>query len=138
MAVQDATFSDGTTAHLSVSPPWWSWLYLGLIYQPTEGSVSASRELDSITLEAMGISITGSLAQVTPQGEQTCTRCRGVSHYVHNFGFPAPPWLGGGGFTGVGFRATVRKGAEVKVLHDHWGSEGDTINTGIHLPPDFT
>jgi hypothetical protein len=137
MAVRDARFADGTTVHLSVSPPWWSWLYLGLVYQPTEGSVSASRNLDSIVLEAMGLSITGPLAQVTPQGSQSCTNCFNLSHYFHNFGFPAPPWLGGGGFSGVGFRATVSKGNETKVLHDHWGSEGDTTGTGFRLPADF-
>jgi hypothetical protein len=137
MAPTDGDFQDGTHVHLDVGAPWWSWLWLGLIYQPAHASVSASSPVESVVIDTMGFSGTGALAQVTPQGQSRCTNCRGTEHYVQNFGFPLPPWLGGGGFQGVGFRATVGHGSQVIVLHDHWGSKGDTQVTGVQLPADF-
>jgi hypothetical protein len=147
------TFRDGTRAELSVSAPWWSWLWLGLIYQPAEGHVSVRKErvqtvrqwwclwlctseervwVDepaSITIEAKGYTNVAA-QQVTDQGIASCGRCSSLSHFVHNLGFPLPPFAGGGGFQGVGFRATVRHGDESVVLSGHWGDRGT-------LPPDF-
>ena len=155
MAVTDLQFSDGTRVRLSVGAPWWSWFWLGFIYQPSTGTVTvtrtttqrvchwwclwlccdnetveASTNVESILIEARGFTSNAAGSQVTPQGQAQCSNCSSLTHYVQNFGFPAPPWAGGGGFQGIGFRATVRHGKEVLVLHDHWGSAGT-------MPADF-
>ena len=149
------TFSDGTRAELSVRAPWWSWLWLGLIYQPAKGHVSVRKERvetvrnwwclwlckskrrvwaeepASITIEAKGFSSNAAGTLVTDLGRTSCDSCADLSHFVHNFGFPVPPWAGGGGFQGIGFRVTIRYGSESIVLSGHWGNRGT-------LPADFT
>lgn len=151
----DTTFGDGTRAHLDVGAPWWSWIWGGLIYQPARGTVTAVKAtttrvchwwclwlccsekrvdnpspVDRIVIEALGYTRNPAGDQVTQQGSATCNNCSFLSHYVHNIGFPVPPWGGGGGFQGIGFRATITHRGEVKVLHDHWGSAGT-------MPADF-
>jgi hypothetical protein len=133
-----ATFPDGSTANLSVGPPWWSWLWLGLIYQPGKGTVTASAPLSAVSINALGLAITPpNLAQVVNLGEQHCTNCTSLDLYIHNFGFPLPPWLGGGGFRGIGYRAIVTRGGHSAVLHDHWGTAQDSTVTAIGLPPEY-
>jgi hypothetical protein len=139
MSVPRATLGDGTVVTLSVGPPWWSWLWLGLLYQPGKGSVSATAPLSAITINALGLAVTSpNLAQVVDLGHQECSNCVNLDLYVHNFGFPLPPWLGGGGFRGIGYRAFVERSGHSAVLHDHWGSSQDSTVTAIGLPPDFT
>ncbi len=148
------TFSDGTRATLSVGAPWWSWLWLGLVYQPATGHVTVRKQREetvrhwyclwlctstelvwadepaSIVIEAKGFTPNAAGSQVTDQGRSACDRCASLTHYVHNLGFPVPPWGGGGGFQGIGFRASITHGNESTVLSGHWGDAGA-------LPPDF-
>jgi hypothetical protein len=44
MPVADADLPDGIYAHLSVGAPWWSWTWLGLVYQPVRGKVTTTRK----------------------------------------------------------------------------------------------
>ena len=139
VSVTRAAFPDGTLVELSVAAPWWSWLWLGLVYQPGQASVSASAPLTNITIRALGLAVTSpNLAQVVDLGHQECNACSSLTMLVHNFGFPFPPWLGGGGFRGIGYNVTAARGGRSVVLHDHWGSTGDTTVTGIGLPDGFT
>ena len=155
MAIRSVSLPDSITARLSVHAPWWSWLWLGLIYQPARGRVECTRperrevrkwycvwlctvtqtvnvpaNIDRITLEGMGYTGNEAGDTLSPIGPADCSSCASRQLYAHNFGFPVPPWLGGGGFQGVGFRGTVVHRGRREVLHDHWGSAGT-------LPPDF-
>lgn len=155
MARLSASLPDSITARLSVRAPWWSWLWLGLIYQPARGRVECTRaerrevrkwycvwlctvtqtvnvpaKVDSITLEAMGYTRNEAGDSLGALGATECRECSSRQLYAHNFGFPVPPWLGGGGFQGVGFRGAVAHLGQTEVLHDHWGSTGT-------LPSDF-
>jgi hypothetical protein len=149
MAVLNATFADGTKVSLSVAPVWWQWLYLGLVYNRVDATARAikptrvtsrpwwcfwcrprtttedrSSPVDTIIIEAMGFTSNPALQQVTDQGAADCGVCSELVHSVHNIGFPVPPWAGGGGFQGVGFRASVTHRGEMKVLSGAIGQSG--------------
>ncbi len=151
MAQATFTFQDGTKATLKVSAPWWSWIWLGILWQPARGTVTTTikqkkkvkqwwciwfcskteaveveKKVSSIKIEAKGTNNN----QVADQGSSQCTNCSEESHSVHLFGFPVPPWLGGAAFQGIGFRATVSHAGKMAILHDHWGKSGG-------LPADF-
>lgn len=155
MAVRDADLPDGVHAHLSVGAPWWSWTWLGLVYQPVRAGVATTRKerrsvrkwycvwlctvtemvnvaanVDSLEVEGRAFSSAdATLETLTTLGPTSCTTCSSRTLSAHNFGFPLPPWLGGG-YKGVGFRARVRHRGTEAVLHDHWGSAGP-------MPADF-
>lgn len=161
VAITDGTFPDGTMAHFDVGAPWWSWLWLGLIYQPARGKINVFTNVQkpvrewwclwlcketqtvqqpvnavSLTVDALGLTVNPAGEQVTNQGEDFCGSCSSVTHYVHNFGFPAPPWAGGGGFKGIGFRGSAIHAESRVVLHDHWGTDKTTLGAPA-FPPDF-
>lgn len=155
MAVRDADLPDGIHAHLSVGAPWWSWSWFGLVYQPVRGRVTTTRKerrevrkwycvwlctvtetvdvaanVESLVLEGKAFSsVDATLETLTNFGPTQCSSCSSRTIYAHNFGFPLPPWLGGG-YKGVGFRAEAEHHGEREVLHDHWGSAGP-------MPADF-
>jgi hypothetical protein len=155
MAVTSANLPDGIRARLSVRAPWWSWLWLGFVYQPVRGLLQTTRQerrevrkwycvwlctvtqtvdvpanTDRLVLEGRAFSSVGAtLEQLQVIGPTECSDCSSRTLYAHNFGFPLPPWLGGG-FKGVGFRAQVNHRGSEAILHDHWGSAGP-------MPADF-
>jgi len=159
MPLTSVTFSDGTIANLDVGAPWWSWFWLGLIYQPARGTVTVFKNVQeqvhpwwclwlctetetvqqpanaTIRVDAMGYTSNSSGEQTTDQGEDSCESCSSVTHYVHNFGFPLPPWAGGGGFQGIGFRGAVGHGTTL-FLHNHWGTDKTKLGAPA-FPADF-
>jgi hypothetical protein len=160
-AVTSGTFGDGTMATFSVGAPWWSWFWLGLFYQPARGqldvfknvqvqrhkwwclwlcteTVTESRGVnaDALTIRALGFSGVPAGEQDVDAGFEACTNCSSLTHYVHNFGFPAPPWAGGGGFKGIGFRGSATYKGPTLILHDHWGTDKTQLGAPA-FPPDF-
>ncbi len=160
MATSD-TFANGKKIKLTVGAPWWSWLWGGLIYQPGEGTVKATKKetrtvrqwwcfwlcsseetvtvearVDRIVIEALGASDNPAGELLTDLGNTRCTNCRSLTHTSHQFGFPLPPWLGSG-FKGVGYRATVEENGEVITLSRHWSSVGGDSFARLTLPDDF-
>lgn len=122
------TVFDGVFVKLSVSPAWWSWFWLGLVYQPLRAKVTIRRNRKprykrsgNIVIHAIGWT---NMDNLQDMGTKSCNNSSSCTMYVHNIGFPAPPWLGGGALDGVGFRATVTRSNQTVVLHCHWGDGG--------------
>ena len=123
------TFPGNVTVRLEVGPPWWSWLWLGLLYQPGNGIVKARRRLnngsvvpfnvDFIVIESMGASSNPAGQILFDLGDASCSICNELTHWSNNFGFPIPPWLEGG-FKAVGYRATITHAGQTRTLSRHW------------------
>jgi len=132
---------------LAIKPPWWSWLWGGLVYQPLHATVSVFEEVKKekrrwyclwfckttvtvresrrarINIHALGVPsdiVPGS--PPTDLGNKSCENCSSKTFVVHQIGFPVPPWAGGGGWKGVGFRSNIAGNNNTLALQCHWGN----------------
>lgn len=133
---------------LELSRPGWSWLYGGLIYQPLVAHLRGYQEVrkkvrkwyglwlyrktetvrEERDLAELGIHALGVPSNIVPGtapadlGTRRSIRCSHLTFTVKQIGFPVPPWAGGGGWKGLGFRAFAFDGQRTVALSDHWGS----------------
>lgn len=141
-----ANFPDGIEVELFVHTPWWSWIYLGLLDQPTVATVRVYRKNKgtqsrwhhrwrgvqaAVVKEAItaNISINSVILQSWRSGQRlidggtkTCTNVSSCTKITRCTRFLRPVWAGGSTITGIGYNVLVQRSTQSVSLQCHTGN----------------
>ncbi len=146
MAKVTTQFADGVEVELHVRTPWWTWLWLGILYSRVEGririykvvqrevrrwwclglckrtvTVREDRRADNVRMDAVIVASLPRVGEVQETSSKACNNASSCTLTWHRFAFPVPPGWGGDHLRAVGFRAQITRNREAVTLQCHWG-----------------